>query len=428
MPCIYRQRVRNGTGRALATAAVLLAVALPAPAAGAPAPSNPAASPVQSPTQSPASSHAVPPPAPRPTDSGNSPMAPDPRPPLGGLGPDGKPVGGPRLLGRGVIAPRGAAPLPASVTAQAWILVDLDTGDVLAARDPHGRYQPASILKLLTTVTLLPLLPGKRVVTISKATSLAEGSRAGLVYRGQYTVDELFSALLLVSGNDAADALADAAGGYAKTVELMNQTALKLGAYDTYVQTPSGLDGWQQLTSAYDMALVLRAAVAMPRFLAYDRQPTASLPWQKVNGYGPVTLENQSVPFFSNVPGAMVGKSGYTDAAQHTYVAAARRGHRHLGVVTLRGQRWPTDHWQQAADLLNWGFALPPGTAPVGHLTAPAQAARAAAPLLSPAAAASRRPGTTMHASHSPAPLYALGAALALLAGGAVLWRSRARH
>ena len=60
-----------------------------------------------------------------------------------------------------------------------------------------------------------------------------------------------------MSGNDTAAALADAAGGVGHTVALMNQTALRLGAYDTFVQTPSGLDGWQQLTSAYDMAIFL---------------------------------------------------------------------------------------------------------------------------------------------------------------------------
>ena len=62
----------------------------------------------------------------------------------------------------------------------------------------------------------------------------------------------------------------------------MNDNALSLGAYDTFVQTPSGLDGWQQLTSAYDMAIFLRAAVNDPRFVAYDRRSTASLPAQNV--------------------------------------------------------------------------------------------------------------------------------------------------
>jgi D-alanyl-D-alanine carboxypeptidase (penicillin-binding protein 5/6) len=314
---------------------------------------------------------AVPPVAPAPTDGGNSPMAPDPHPQLGGLDPNGHPVGGVRLRSRGLVLPTGAPALPAGLTAQAWVLVDLDTGNVLAARDPHGRYQPASIQKTLTSVTLIPLLPGDRRIKATAAEADTEGSHAGLVAGGTYTIDQLFSGLLLVSGNDAAMALADAAGGVAHTVDLMNAKARELSAYDTFIQTPSGLDGWQQLTSAYDMALFLRAALALPRFAGYDRQPSAVLPLQTVNGYGPVTMVNQNEQFLTTVPGALVAKTGYTDAALHTFVGAIERNGRRLGVVFLRAQRWPTDQWQQATALANWGFALPPGTPIVGQLAAP---------------------------------------------------------
>ncbi len=253
--------------------------------------------------------------------------------------------------------------MPANLTATAWTLVDLDSGDVLAARDPHGRYQPASILKTLTSVTLLPLLPGKRVVTVGRDAANAEGSAVGIVAGGRYTVDQLFTGLLLMSGNDTAAALAEAAGGVRHTVALMNQTALRLGAYDTFVQTPSGLDGWQQLTSAYDMAIFLRSAVNMPRFVAYDRQDSSQLPAQNVKGhrYGSVWLGNQNENFLTTVPGALVAKNGFTDAASHTYLCAAERHGRRLGVIFLRAQRYPLDQWQQAAALLDWGYALAPG-------------------------------------------------------------------
>ena len=245
--------------------------------------------------------------------------------------------------------PAGVPALPGDLTAQSWILVDLDSGAVLAARDPHGRYQPASILKILTSVTLLPLLPGSRRVTVSAAAAHAEGSAAGLVPGGTYTVDQLFAGLLLVSGNDTAAALADAAGGSAHTVAMMNRTALGLGAYDTYVQTPSGLDGWQQLTSAYDMSLFLRAALADPRFIAYDQVRSAVLPVQPSNGYGPVTMDNQNTLFLSTVPGALVAKTGFTDAAQHTFAGAISRSGRRLGVI------------------LDAGPALAPGSVAAGH-------------------------------------------------------------
>jgi D-alanyl-D-alanine carboxypeptidase (penicillin-binding protein 5/6) len=177
--------------------------------------------------------------------------------------------------------------------------------------------------------------------------------------------------LLLVSGNDCAEALAQAAGGRARTVALMNRTALALGAYDTLVQTPSGLDGWSQLTSAYDMMLVLRAALAQPRFIAYDRVAHTYLPAQKADGVAAVPLWNQNEQFLTSVRGALVAKTGYTDAAQHTFVGAITRGGHRYGVVLMRAQRWPDDQWVQATKLVKWAVALPRGTAPVGRLETP---------------------------------------------------------
>jgi D-alanyl-D-alanine carboxypeptidase (penicillin-binding protein 5/6) len=330
----------------------------------------------------PAAAVVVPPPAPSPTDSGSSPAAPDPHPPRGGIGPDGEAVGGQRLLARGLVLPAGAPALPSGLTARSWVLADLDTGDILAARDPHGRYQPASILKILTSDTLIPELPGSQRVTVGAAAANTEGSHAGIVANGTYSIDNLFSGLLLVSGNDTAVALAQAAGGVSKTVAAMNAEALSLGAYDTFVQTPSGLDGWQQLTSAYDMMLFLRKALTLPRFVAYERQATAKLPAQHppATALDPVPMANQNEQFLTTVPGALVAKTGYTDAAQHTFAGAIRRHGRTLAVIFLRAQRWPTDQWQQATALMDWGFALPAGTAAVGHLDTPVNPPGSATP------------------------------------------------
>ena len=316
--------------------------------------------------------------APRPTSTAVSPGAPDPHPPAGGTAPDGSVAGGARLASRGVIRPTGGAPvLPQGIGAKAWVLADLDTGKILAARDPHGRYQPASVLKMLTTITVLPHLPGKRLVRVTPAAAHAEGSAVGLLAGARYSVDQLFQALLLVSGNDAAEALAQANGGIGATVAQMNAEIVSLGGYDTYVQTPSGLDGWQQLTSAYDLMLVLRAAVRQPRILAYDKLRSATYDARRstyghVGGY---EFDNQSNPFFDTVPGALLAKIGYTDAAQHTYMAAARRDGHTLGVVFLRDQRLPLDQYQQAARLFDWGFSLKPGVQPVGELAGPISAA-----------------------------------------------------
>src|SRR5262249_4675041 len=177
-------------------------------------------------------------------------------------GSGGAAVGGPLLAGRGVLVGRGAPALPRDITGRAWLVADLDTGAVLGARDPHGRYLPASTLKTLTALTLLPRLTDRnRMVQATPDDSTAAGTRVGLLPGGHYRVETLFQCLLMMSGNDCAGALAEANGGAARTVAQMNQVANHLQALDTHAATPSGLDGPGQSTSAYDLALILRQAV-----------------------------------------------------------------------------------------------------------------------------------------------------------------------
>ena len=96
-----------------------------------------------------------------------------------------------------------------------YLLADLDTGEVLAAKDPHGRLRPASTLKVLTALTLLPRARPRRRLHGSVAEDAnAEGSRVGIVPDATYTVHQLFQGMFLMSGNDAATALANAAGGH----------------------------------------------------------------------------------------------------------------------------------------------------------------------------------------------------------------------
>ena len=374
----------------------------------------------------------LPPAAPKPTAPANSPAKPDPHPPLGGIGPEGQPVGGPRLLSRGVVLPAGAPRLPKHLTAHAWLIADLDTGAVLAARDPHGRYQPASILKALAALVLLPELPGSRMVTVDASAANVEGSAVGLVAGGRYRVDTLFEALLLMSGNDATMALAEAAGGAHRTAFAMNQEILALGGYDTFVEHPSGLDGWRQLTSAYDMALVLRAVANTPRFVAYDRTFMTYLPRQKVHGhkYRRVPLYNQSENFLAGVKGAVLAKTGYTDAAKHTYMCVARRGGHRLGIVFLRAQRLPLDQYQQAALLLSWASRLPAGSSVgrlegpvVGAPPAPAPPPTSARASSTPAVAAPAAPSG--HSETSTGLVTTLLGVVVLFGGGAVLLRRR---
>jgi D-alanyl-D-alanine carboxypeptidase (penicillin-binding protein 5/6) len=196
-----------------------------------------------------------------------------------------------------------------------------------------------------------------------------EGSRVGLVHGGRYTVRTLFEALVLQSGNDAANALARAAGGIDTTLAAMNATAQRLHAYDTVVGTPSGLDVAGQSSSAYDLALVFRQLLEQPLAAEVLRTPVAQLPAVPglTAGY---QIQTQN-PLLARYPGDLGGKTGFTDAARHTFVTAAARDGRSLVVTLMDTERHPLSAPDQAARLLDWGFSTPLTTAGVGELVQP---------------------------------------------------------
>jgi D-alanyl-D-alanine carboxypeptidase (penicillin-binding protein 5/6) len=268
-------------------------------------------------------------------------------------------------------------------------VADATTGAVLAARDPHGRYYPASTLKTLTLLTLAPLLDPDQVVVGTEEDERMEGSRVGMVAGGRYPVSLLFEALVLQSGNDAANALARAAGGVGATVRAMNDTAAAIGAFDTVAGSPSGLDVAGQSSSPYDLALVFRRLVADPDTAAVLRTPLATMP--PVEGRSPgYQIQNEN-PLLTAYPGNLGGKTGFTDAARHTFVTAAERGDRRLVVSVMGTESLPLRAADQAALLLDWGFAVPSGAAGVGVLVdsaddvaAPPTVTSAAAPVAEP--------------------------------------------
>jgi D-alanyl-D-alanine carboxypeptidase (penicillin-binding protein 5/6) len=295
-----------------------------------------------------------------------TPTAPDPGGPPQGTGPGGVTVGGEALDTRGTVVVDGAPPLPDGIAAAGWLVADAGSGAVLAARDPHGRLYPASTLKTLTVLTLFPRLDPALVVEGTVADEQVEGSRVGLVTGGRYPVSLLFEALVMQSGNDAANALARAAGGLEPTLQAMNDTAAAIGAYDTVAGTPSGLDMAGQSSSPYDLALVFRRLVDDPRTAALLLTPTAQMP--PIEGRSPgYQIQNEN-PLLTAYPGNLGGKTGFTDAARHTFVTAAERDGRRLVVSVMGTENVPLRAADQAALLLDWGFALPSTAEGVGVL------------------------------------------------------------
>lgn len=278
-------------------------------------------------------------------------------------------VGGERLASRGLVvdAP-GASALP-KVGAAAWVLADLDSGEVLAARDPHGRYRPASTMKILTALALLPQLQPESTYVARWEDANVVGSKVGIVPEATYSVHNLFEALFLVSGNDAAWALANAGGGVEETVARMNSVARDLGALDTRAVNPSGLDAPRQLTSAYDLAVITRAAMARDDFRAYASTVKSAFPGKMPKrGKARASFEIYTQDrLLLNYRGALGVKTGWTSKARGTFVGAATRGGRTLVATILRTEG---DSWREAAALMTWGFRNAAFTRPVGTLDA----------------------------------------------------------
>lgn len=329
------------------------------------------------------------------------------------------PVGGARMGDCGVILPAGAPPLPAGEDSVSWVLADLNTGAVLAAKDPHARERPASLLKVLTALVVLEQLDLNTVVLGTSADANAVGSRVGVAPGGEYTVRQLLTGLIMNSGNDAANALARQLGGIPQTLDEMTRKAQSLGAADTRPSSPSGLDAAGMSTSAYDLALIYRAAIANPTFA--DISQTRLFDWP---GHGTVpgfkiSSDNHMLASF---PGTFGGKTGFTDDARHTRITAAERGGRRLVLVQMRGEQHPVSMDTQAMRLLNYGFALPADAPPVGQLVTgpPAPGSDSSTPG-PPVLAAGTQPLTEPQQDAPGRPRERLWPAFLTIGGGAVL-------
>jgi D-alanyl-D-alanine carboxypeptidase (penicillin-binding protein 5/6) len=288
-------------------------------------------------------------------------------------------IGGDGLATSGLVLPAGAPPPPGTLTATSWLVADLDSGAVLGACGPHEYRAPASVQKLLLAATLVAKLdPAQVVEVVPEDMDFERGSSAvGLLVGGRYPVSTLWLGLLLSSGNDAAQVLARVGGGPAGvpgTIDAMNALAHQLGAYETHAVTPSGLDGPGQFTSAYDLALIARACFALEDFRKYTATQRADIPPQPPKDPRGFQIQNENRLLYQ-YPGALGGKTGFTEQSRHTYVGAAERGGRRLVVTLLGAEAVPARGWQQGAALLDWGFALPAGTS-VGRLVEPGEAER----------------------------------------------------
>jgi D-alanyl-D-alanine carboxypeptidase (penicillin-binding protein 5/6) len=211
------------------------------------------------------------------------------------------------------------------VTAQAAIVSDVTSGQILAEKNAHQRLAPASTTKIATALVALQRGQLEEQVTVHES-ALIEGAKMGLSPGQVVTLEELLYGLLLRSGNDAATAIAQHIGGSMDGfVEMMNQEAEDLGLADTHFVNPHGLDAPDHYSSAYDLMIIARQALADPIF--------ADIVSTQEYTFRGSRLSNRN-ELLGNYRGADGVKTGTTPGAGECLVASAtREGHQVLVVV-----------------------------------------------------------------------------------------------
>ena len=250
--------------------------------------------------------------------------------------------------------PADASSAPA-ISAPSAVLADLDSGQVLFARDADTERPIASLTKIMTALLVLERSAPADIVTVEPDAVIAESDRPGISALGLQTgerisVEDLFYALLLQSANDAAVALANhVSGSEARFVKRMNARAASLGMRRTSFRSPNGLDD-RGYSTARDLATLTRAAMATKGFAPVVATEFHTIP---APGGGERHIQNRDVLLWL-YPGATGVKTGYTSKAGFCVVATAEREGRRLVAVVLGA---PGDAFSDAAALMDYGFS-----------------------------------------------------------------------
>lgn len=252
-------------------------------------------------------------------------------------------------------------PTDISIDSDAGIVMDADTGVVLYGKNIHETYSPASITKVLTALIVLEHCSLDETVTFSENAVYnveSNSSSAGYDTGDTASVKDCLYALLLKSANESANALAEhVAGSCDDFAVLMNEKAAELGCQDSHFANPSGLNNEEHYVSAYDMALITRAAFKNPTFAKIVETTYYELPPNKKNpegqGISPgnkMVKKNWPQYYRSDVLG---GKTGYTSIALNTLVNGARQGDTTLITVILHSSN---TQYEDTSRLLDFGF------------------------------------------------------------------------
>lgn len=247
-----------------------------------------------------------------------------------------------------------------TVSAQGAVLMDAATGQVLFGKNQDQQFYPASITKVMTALLVLERCNLNDVVTFSKTatTNLESGATSlGIAEGDQLTVEQCLYGLLLKSANEIGNGLAEhVAGSVSAFADLMNQRAAQLGCKNTHFANPHGLNNSTHKTTAYDMALIMRAAVQNDTFRKIDTTTSYQFPATKNSGARTITMGHKMMyptdtRYYAGIIG---GKTGYTSLAGNTLVTAVERNGVRLIAVVLKSAG---THYTDTKAMLDYGFA-----------------------------------------------------------------------
>lgn len=247
---------------------------------------------------------------------------------------------------------------PPSVTADSAVLIDAATGTILYSKNMNSAYPPASTTKVMTALITIENMNLNEIVTVSKKTPYVDGSKIGLFEGEQLKAKDLLYGLLLLSGNDCAEALAEHISGSTENfAKLMTKRAKELGCENTNFTNPHGLYDENHKTSAKDLALILREAMKHPEFreiastYSYKIPPTNKHP-EGINLGNENMLINKNSKYYYKE--AEAGKTGYTVQSRFSYVASASKdGHRLILALVHSNTK---TYYEDSKNLFNYGF------------------------------------------------------------------------
>ncbi len=241
--------------------------------------------------------------------------------------------------------------VPASVNAEAAILIEAESGRVLYEQHAHTRMPMASTTKIMTALVVLERCDLTETVCVDARAVGVEGSSIYLYEDERLTVEQLLHALMLSSANDAAAALAyHTAGSIEGFAALMNQKAKSLGLQNTQFANPHGLDAKGHYTSAYDLACITAHALENADFLRIVSTEKKVIPLCEQEGARVLRNHNR---LLSSLDGCIGVKTGFTKKSGRCLVSAAEREGVRLVCVTLDCP----DDWRVHTDLHERGFA-----------------------------------------------------------------------